>query len=266
MITTFTDMGPMPVLNLSSLDDYDVMNLGVVGMTILSMGTQHVDTPMTFRLHGPIPVPKLLDYEALAMTLTVTAESTEDVRVERYGRLSSVMLIFDVKHRHRLIPLHTKIEETLRNEIKKFTHERELNEADTFKNILEKIENLVKAEEAEVSPPEEEVVVKPSEEEIKVINVYSIDLQGELIPILLDGSTDIDSYPVLLIANTILKQIFVIKIQESISPRKMFLASSAASKLNITKFKNEFSKRDVIDPLETQILLEKLNAFIQASS
>jgi len=95
----------------------------------------------------------------------------------------------------------------------------------------------------------------------QTISMYSIDSAGELNPITIDDPT-LPSIPIIIVVNTIIKQIFLIENQEEISNRQTFLARRAALQLNKEHWKNEFRIQDVSDPIISQRILEQANNLI----
>ena len=95
VITTFEDVGPYPVINLSSLDEESTFKLSVVGMTLLSMGSEDTLTNRHYRLHGPIPIPGVEKYEVLTMSFNVSSTDSMDSRITQGGRESTLFVIFD---------------------------------------------------------------------------------------------------------------------------------------------------------------------------
>ncbi|MFX1254562.1 MAG: hypothetical protein ACFFCZ_23315 [Promethearchaeota archaeon] len=91
--------------------------------------------------------------------------------------------------------------------------------------------------------------------EEQIIYLYTIDPQGELQTLTL--GMDLSSYPVLILINTITKQIFVIENQADISNRLLFFANRAATQLNSQQWKNEFRIRDISDSLDRERVIEQ---------
>ncbi len=93
IVTTMTDRGPFPVLNLSSVSEDTAEKLSVIGMTILFMGAGTVAERQHHRLHGSIPIPDSPNLEALAMSFPVSPIETIDVRIDQHGRESTIWLL-----------------------------------------------------------------------------------------------------------------------------------------------------------------------------
>ncbi|MFX0067146.1 MAG: hypothetical protein ACFFC7_33870 [Candidatus Hermodarchaeota archaeon] len=91
--------------------------------------------------------------------------------------------------------------------------------------------------------------------EEQTIYLYTVDPQGELQTLTL--GMDLSTYPVLILINTITKQIFVIENQADASNRLLFFASRAASQLNSQRWRNEFRIRDISDSLDRQRVIEQ---------
>ncbi|MFX0062048.1 MAG: hypothetical protein ACFFC7_07655 [Candidatus Hermodarchaeota archaeon] len=104
----------------------------------------------------------------------------------------------------------------------------------------------------------EELLKKELPESIleeQTIYLYTVDPQGELQTLTL--GMDLSTYPVLILINTIIKQIFVIENQADVSNRLLFFASRAASQLNRQQWRNEFRIRDISDSLDCQRIIEQ---------
>ncbi|MFX1251418.1 MAG: hypothetical protein ACFFCZ_07395 [Promethearchaeota archaeon] len=110
----------------------------------------------------------------------------------------------------------------------------------------------------------EEILKKELPESIleeQIIYLYTIDPQGELQTLTL--GMDLSSYPVLILINTIIKQIFVIENQEDVSNRLLFFASRAASQLNGQQWRNEFRIRDISDSFDRQRIIKQAQQFLE---
>jgi hypothetical protein len=258
IITTFTELGPTPLVNLSPLDEGVTLKLSTVGMTIVSMGEE----PPLHRLYGPIPVPGASGYEALGISFTVTATETGDERVQKYGRLSNVWIIYDSNMREELLAYHNEIESLLKAELKNVNSDVELSNEEFIRNVFDKIQRITSRE--EVTPP------RKIEEEIplgdQVVYFYTIKSEGELTPIAFDSQVNLRSYPVLVIVNTVIEKIFILKNRADAPNRLMFLASRAASQLNTDHWRNRFRVRDVSDPLECEILIDKASVLFDVAT
>ena len=90
------------------------------------------------------------------------------------------------------------------------------------------------------------------------LEFFTVNTEGELREI--DPGVELESLSILIMINTILKRIFLIRLKDSIPHRLMFLASTSVSNLNTNRFKNEFSVRDVQDPMEREMLLENIGS------
>ncbi|MFW9996761.1 MAG: hypothetical protein ACFFD4_32265 [Candidatus Odinarchaeota archaeon] len=112
----------------------------------------------------------------------------------------------------------------------------------------------------EVYKPDVPVLPKP---EIKVIYLYTVNKDGDLVTLDSDNKVDLSSYPLLVIVNTIIKQIYVLENSEDISSRLMFFAGRAATKLNNDKWKSEFQIRDISDHYDCTRLIEQVSSLIK---
>lgn len=254
IVTTMTDMGPYPLLNLSPISEDTTVKLSVIGMTILSMGAGTVAERTHYRLHGSIPIPDSPNLEALAMSFTVAPTETSDVRIDQYGRESTIWLIFETVDREKIFLRHGAIETALKKEAKSIREESELSNPVTMKNLLNRIKEITK----DISLEEGVAPVEPPHyvAERGGLEFHTIDMSGNLIT--LEPMTDFSTHSVLILVNSIIKRIFTIQLRDSVPQRLIFLASRTASNLNSNRFKNEFKIRNVTDPLEREMILEKI--------
>ncbi|MHA2332665.1 MAG: hypothetical protein ACXAEU_11645 [Candidatus Hodarchaeales archaeon] len=261
IVTTIADVGPVPVLTMTSLDEVTITKLSIVGMTIVSMGSGLGGESSYYRLQGPMPIPDESDYEAFSMTFSVAAPSSADVRVKRAGRLSNIWIIFSTKHRYELIAILGKIERVLANEIKKLNQESELKDEEKMKNIFDNLQQITTSEIFTAAPSIEEDL--PPLEPDKPIYLYTVNQQGELVTIASDTKTNLEDYPVLVIVNTVLQRIFVLKNKSEISNRFLFFANRAALNLNTKRWKSKFTVNEVYEPLESRILIDQASILVK---
>ncbi len=250
IVTVMTDMGPFPVLNLSPISEDTTVKLSVIGMTILSMGAGTVAEKQHYRLHGSIPIPDSPTLEALAMSFTVAPTHTSDVRIDQHGRESTIWLLFESKDRDRVFHRHTAIEKALKEEISTIYIEDNLSDFTIMNRILTRIKEITQI------PSAEEVPTPSYISERGGLEFYTINMEGDLIT--LETTSDLTAHPVLILINSVVKRIFLIKLKDSIPQRLAFLAGKSASNLNTNRFKNEFTIRNVSDPIEREMILEKI--------
>ncbi len=259
IVTTMTDRGPFPVLNLSSVSEDTAEKLSVIGMTILFMGAGTVAERQHHRLHGSIPIPDSPSLEALAMSFPVSPIETKDLRIDQHGRESTIWLLFDSKKRDLIFRAHRVIEKALQEETRKIKYEKDLSDPEIMDNILKRIKGITD------SPDLTTVVMEPVEPlnivERGGLEFFTIDPEGKTREI--DPRVELSVCSVLILVNTILKRIFLIRLKESIPHRLLFLASTAVSNINTNRFKNEFSIRDVQDPLEREMILNKIGIILK---
>jgi len=259
IVTTMTDRGPFPVLNLSSISEDTAEKLSVIGMTILFMGAGTVAERQHHRLHGSIPIPDSPNLEALAMSFPVSPIETSDVRIDQHGRESTIWLLFESENREAIFKIHRLIEKALQDETLKIKDESDLSDPETMDGILKRIKSIAD------SPDITTVLMEPEKPSNIVerggLEFFTVNTEGELREI--DPRMELASNPVLIMINTILKRIFLIRLTDSIPPRQMFLASTSVSNINTNRFKNEFSVRDVQDPMEREMILEKIGIILK---
>jgi hypothetical protein len=259
IVTTMTDRGPFPVLNLSSVSEDTAEKLSVIGMTILFMGAGTVAERQHHRLHGSIPIPDSPNLEALAMSFPVSPIETSDLRIDQHGRESTIWLLFDSEKREIIFRAHRVIEKALQEETRKITYEKDLSNPEIMDIILKRIKNIIDS-------PDLTTVIMESVEPVNIVErggleFFSVDTEGKMNEI--DPRVELSSCSVLILVNTILKRIFLIRLKETIPHRLIFLASTAMSNINTNRFKNEFSVRDVQDPMEREMILEKIGIILK---
>ncbi|MFW9903880.1 MAG: hypothetical protein ACFFFH_06070 [Candidatus Thorarchaeota archaeon] len=250
IVTTMTDMGPFPLLNLSPIEEDTTVKLSVIGMTILSMGAGTVAEKQHYRLHGSIPIPDSPNLEALAMSFTVAPTRTEDIRIDQHGRESTIWLLFDSKDRNRIFHQHATIEKALKEEIETIYIEDNLTDPTIMERILKRIKDITSSE-IPVEPVTPYYIPKRGG-----LEFFTVNTDGELIT--LKPSDDFTTHPVIILINGVIKRILLIKLDDNVPQRLMFLAGRTASNLNSNRFKNEFTIRDVTDPIEREMILEKI--------
>jgi hypothetical protein len=240
IVTTMTDRGPFPVLNLSSVSEDTAEKLSVIGMT-------------------SIPIPDSPNLEALAMSFPVSPIETSDLRIDQHGRESTIWLLFDSEKREIIFRAHRVIEKALQEETRKITYEKDLSNPEIMDIILKRIKNIIDS-------PDLTTVIMESVEPVNIVErggleFFSVDTEGKMNEI--DPRVELSSCSVLILVNTILKRIFLIRLKETIPHRLIFLASTAMSNINTNRFKNEFSVRDVQDPMEREMILEKIGIILK---
>lgn len=261
IITTFTELGPTPLVNLSPLDEGVTLKLSTVGMTIVSMGEE----PPLHRLYGPIPVPGASGYEAFGISFIVSATDTTDERVQMHGRLSNVWIIYKNNIREELLAFHNEIENLLNAELKNIKTDAELSDEKFIRNVFDKVQQVTSKEEVTLPRKVEEEKLL-TDQAVYFYTVQKEKPEGELEPIAFDSQINLRSFPVLVIVNTVIEKIFILKNREDTPNRLMFLASRAASRLNTDRWRNRFRVRDVSDPLECEILIDKASVLFDVAT
>ena len=254
IVTTMTDMGPYPLLNLSPVSDDTTLKLSVIGMTILHMGAGTVAERVHYRLHGSIPIPDSPSLEALAMSFTVAPTETNDVRIDQHGRESTIWLIFESKNRDIIFKRHGTIETALKEETRAIQEENELSDPTIMKRVLTRIKDI--CQDSSVEESDLAVELPHYIAERGGVEFHTIDTGGNLIT--LEPNADLTAHSILILINRMIKRIFIIQLKDSIPQRLIFFAGRTASNLNSNRFKNEFNIRNVTDPLEREMILEKI--------
>jgi hypothetical protein len=256
------DKGPYPLLNLSPIAEDTAENLSVIGMTILFMGAGTLAERQHYRLHGSLPIPNNPNIEALAMSFTVAPIETTDIRINQHGRESTLWLLFESEVRERVFQFHPLIERALKEETKNIKDEKDLSDPEKMQKILKRIKQICDAPDLVVTAP---VEGDPSYiHEKGGLEFFTVNADGDLREINLQ--TDLATLSVLILVNTLLKRIFLIELKESISQHLMFHAGTSASNINTNRFKNRFSIRNVSDPMEREMILEKIGVIQEIGS
>ncbi len=123
--TAVTDRGPELLFDFSVLDESISHMLAIQALTMISMGSGSEG------MHGPIPVPKNPELQALVYTFFAPAPDSQDERVRLHGRQYAFFLIFS-KGLHYTDRLNDYTANFLRNEMQdeQITEEivRDINE------------------------------------------------------------------------------------------------------------------------------------------
>ena len=205
IVTTMTDRGPFPVLNLSSVSEDTAEKLSVIGMTILFMGAGTVAERQHHRLHGSIPIPDSPSLEALAMSFPVSPKETIDLRIDQHGRESTIWLLFESDKREAVFRAHRVIEKALQEETRKIRTEKELSDPDIMENILNRIKSITE------SPDLTTVIMEPEESihfvERGGLEFFTINTEGELREI--NPREELSSCSIFTMVNTILNGYFL---------------------------------------------------------
>ncbi len=257
IVTTMGDRGPYPLLNLSSIPEDTAENLSVIGMTILFMGAGILAERQHYRLHGSLPIPNSPDVEALAMSFIVSPTHTKDLRIDQHGRETTIWLLFESTKREQVFNLHREIESALKEETEQIKNEEDLTDSDKMGAILSRMKNITESPELYSSLPDK---VEPLDiVEKGGLEFFTVSPEGELLTV--DPKVDMNTLQVLILVNTILKRIFLIKLKNNMPQRLLFLAGTSASNINTNRFKNRFTIRDVTDPMEREMILETIGVF-----
>ncbi|MHA2343076.1 MAG: hypothetical protein ACXADW_14465 [Candidatus Hodarchaeales archaeon] len=193
------------------------------------------------------------------MSFPVSPIETSDLRIDQHGRESTIWLLFDSEKREIIFRAHRVIEKALQEETRKITYEKDLSNPEIMDIILKRIKNIIDS-------PDLTTVIMESVEPVNIVErggleFFSVDTEGKMNEI--DPRVELSSCSVLILVNTILKRIFLIRLKETIPHRLIFLASTAMSNINTNRFKNEFSVRDVQDPMEREMILEKIGIILK---
>jgi len=253
MLAIFEDYGPAPMLNISNLDEGIAAHLSVTGMTIVGFGSTD---RIYLRLFGSIPVPNLPECEALPFLFLIKGDDSEDSRVQAHGRDCAFFLIFDSSNRSQVYGVHTEAEKLMINYAQNIRSREDLT-PEALQTMLDAI-NQITPSEAQESPSLDQVPV----EEVKA--------GLEFITVLPDGEIQSTSLvegiksSVLLVINHVNQMLLILYLDESIPDRHRYWAGRIANRLNGERFRSAFKIRDIEDPLEIDMLLEKLHSSLNA--
>jgi hypothetical protein len=146
--------------------------------------------------------------------------------------------------------------------VRKLVEEDDLIDDSKMKPIFQHIkkisEDFITEEQTKISQPQVYLAERGG------LEYFTIEEGGELLS--LEPRTNFDQYPLFILVNTILKKIFVLVLKENVSQRSIFLAGRSATNLNSNRFKNEFTIRNVLDPLEREMILEKIGMIQEIST
>ena len=111
--TAVTDRGPELLYDYSVLDEAISHMLAIQALTMISMGSGSEGG------HGPIPVPKNPELQALVYTFFAPAPDSQDDRVRLHGRQYAFFLIFS-KDLHYTDQLNKYTANFLKNELENY--------------------------------------------------------------------------------------------------------------------------------------------------
>ncbi|MFX0117636.1 MAG: hypothetical protein ACFFB3_24035 [Candidatus Hodarchaeota archaeon] len=248
ILTVLEDFGPAPVVNLSDLDEATATHLSITGMTIVGLGS----TRVYLRLFGSIPVPDFPDCEAMPFIFSVSGEDSADDRIIHQGRDCVIFLLFASSNRATVYGIHHEVERILNEHVKTFRTRENLSQA-AMDAIFDQINHIEPPSVQELPLEEQEIVL----ERKAGLEFYKVLPDGELQETSLqDGLKS----PIMLLVNHVNQMILKLTLSEDISERHMYLAGRAANRMNVERLRNAFKVRDVDDPLEITMILEKIGA------
>jgi hypothetical protein len=265
VLTVFSDRGPVPILNVSSLEEVTTQKLAIVGITILSMGfmTAEKSKERNYKLLGPIPVPDSNDYSAISVFFNVVADiGTKDTRVEQFGRTCNLFLIFNTKYRKLIFNAFDSIETIVNNFLFEFKKESELTDIDEFKGLLNDLQNLPISQFEETKRE----ITKKDKFTPETINYgfYTVNQKEQITSV--HDLSKINDLNCLILVNLNEKAIYAIKVKATLPQREMFIAVRAASKLNLEKLKSEFQIKNISDEVEVNYHMNKIQSLLDQFS
>ncbi len=252
ILTILEDFGPAPVVNLSNLDEATATHLSITGMTICSLGS----TRVYLRLFGSIPVPDFPDHEAMPFIFSISGEDSTDERIIHAGRDCVIFLLFESSNRAIVYGIHNEVERILNKHIKNFRTREHLSQV-AMDVILEQI-NQIELLSVQELPLEEQEIAMERKAGLEFFKVLS---DGEIQETSL---TDGLKSPILLLVNHVNQMILKLTLSEDISERYRYLAGRAANRINVERLRNAFNIRDIDDPVEIDMLLDKIKTGFEA--
>lgn len=264
VVSIFSDSGPVPILNLSQLDEVTTQKLSIVGITILSMGLNTVEMrdKREFILLGPIPVPDSLDSSVLCIFFTVRPDlGTQDPRIIEFGRVCNLWILFKTEDREKIFSQYKVIEKTATEKLVTIINESELKE-DLFKDLLNTLQKQqFRIESDQIS---EKDLPKQITSELLNYGFFTINEEEATIPVRdLNNLSNLSNLIQIDMKN---KNILVLKLKPDISQRKMFIVGRAASQLNLEMLKSEFNVQKINDKIEVDFQLNKIQNLIRKIS
>ena len=247
ILSILEDFGPAPIINCSELDEVAATNLGITGMTIVGLGSTD---RVYLRLFGSIPVPNFPNREVLPFLFSISGEESEDERIKAQGRECVIFLLFDSSNRNIVYGIHNDVEGILIENVKRFQTREDLSQ-DVFNAILDQINQITPPSVQEL-PLEEQKIAMEGKTGLEFFKVLP---DGELQQTSL---TDGLKASILLVVNHVNQMILKLTLSEDISDRYVYLAGRAANRMNVERLRSAFRIRDIDDPIEIDMLLEKI--------
>ena len=255
LLAILEDYGPDPVVNLTEFELETATSLSIAGMTIVALGS----TDRVYqRLFGSIPVPGSSDWEAMPFIFNVFGGESTDDRIQTQGRECVLFLLFKASNRSLVYSIHSDAEKLLIGHIQQFKTREDLT-PEVIASMLEQLQQIR-------PPTPQEVSIEPESplmDEKSGLEFFTLSPDGEPQPTSL---TEGLKAPLMLLVNHVNQTILRLTLLDTVSERKAYLAGSAAAKMNAEHFRNAFRIRDVDDPLEIQMVLEKIQASFDLST
>lgn len=248
ILTILEDFGPAPVVNLSNLDEATATHLSITGMTIVGLGS----TRVYLRLFGSIPVPEFPDREAMPFIFSVSGEDSADERIIQQGRDCVIFLLFASSNRATIYGIHHEVERILNEHVKSFRSRDNLSQ-EAMDAILDQINQIEPPSVQELPLEEQEIAL----ERKAGLEFYKVLPDGDIQETSLNDGL---KSPILLLVNHVNQMILTLTLSEDISERYLYLAGSAANRLNVERLRSAYRIRDVDDPLEIAMFLEKIRS------
>jgi hypothetical protein len=158
--------------------------------------------------------------------------------------------------------MHSILEKALQSEVRNLNDEDDLIDDTKMTPIFEKMKKISEEFDVEqpTTPPKPSLFWRGD----GGLEFFTNDETGELIK--LEPNTNFQQFPFIILVNTVVKKIFILRTKDHVSQRTIFLAAKSASNLNSNKFKNEFTIRNVVDPLEKEMILDKVGIIQEISA
>ena len=249
LLAILEDYGPDPLVNLTEFDLGTATSLSIAGMTIVALGSSD---RVYQRLFGSIPVPGNADWEAMPFIFNVFGGESTDARIKVQGRECVLFLLFKAENRSHAYSIHSDAEQLLIQQTQKFNTRDDMTQ-EVITSILEQLQQISPPAPQEVSTPVESPIIT----EKSGLEFFTLSPEGD------PQSTSLTEglkAPLMLLVNHVNQTILRLTLSESVSERKAYLAGSAATKMNVERYQNAYRIRDVDDPLEIHMVLEKIKS------
>ncbi|OLS16700.1 MAG: hypothetical protein HeimC3_52100 [Candidatus Heimdallarchaeota archaeon LC_3] len=251
ILSYLSDLGPIPIINLSPYDQTVTQKLSILGMSIILMGTgsPEIRTKRYMKIHGPIPLPYNPTHEVLCIPFNLQADfGSEDDRIVSFGRECILWFIYNIKKRNQIFSNSKYIEDITKECISTFKFESDLNDVTEFIKLFD---ILKETDYSKTRAVERKIIEMPSLDQ-RLFLLYGFKDNKELNILLEFGNLkEIDPLVVVDIENSTINFL----LRKSISDTK--LKNNMLSEINVVNsrlFMGEF----VIKTIDEKEAIRKL--------